>query len=102
MQVVQLLIPLTDNAGNRYPRRKLESVFTELTEHFGGITAYLRSPATGLWQEGSDSPQHDELVVCEVMTDNLDVDWWRAYRIRLEASLEQEKLVIRAHEIKML
>jgi hypothetical protein len=102
MHLLQLLVPLADNAGQRYPREKLEAVISELTQRFGGITAYLRSPAIGLWQENTGAPQQDELVVCEVMTDALDVEWWKAYRARLEASFNQEKFIIRVHEIKLL
>jgi hypothetical protein len=45
---------------------------------------------------------HDDLVIYEVMVEQLDVDWWRKYRARLERRFEQSELVVRAHEIQVL
>jgi hypothetical protein len=47
----------------------------DLMECFGGVTAFLRSPAVGLWKEGNDEVNRDEVVMFEVMTDQLDEDW---------------------------
>jgi hypothetical protein len=40
-----------------YPERR-----KELTDHFGGITAYIHSPAIGLWKEEDDKTVKDEIV----------------------------------------
>ena len=47
MHVVQFLLPLRDNERRAFPRADFEKVRTELTEHFGGVTAFLQSPASG-------------------------------------------------------
>lgn len=47
MHLIQLLLPLYDNQGNRFDHAVFDEVQAELTERFGGVTAYLRSPARG-------------------------------------------------------
>lgn len=73
-----------------------------LTERFGGVTAYTRAPAAGLWEEPSGERVRDDVVIYEVMSGALDEDWWSATRRRLEAQFQQQELVIRAHEIRRL
>ena len=51
MYLVQLLLPLRDNDGVPFPRADFERVRAELTERHGGVTAYLRSPASGVWRD---------------------------------------------------
>ena len=62
-----------------------DAVARELTEKHGGLTAYARAPAAGLWMEGEGSPQRDDIVVYEVMVERLDTAWWSTYRSELEA-----------------
>ena len=45
---------------------------------------------------------HDDIVVIEVMTDDLDSTWWAAFRSELEERLDQEEIVIRATAIERL
>lgn len=45
MYLVQLLLPLRDNEKQAFPRAEFDRVRNELTERFGGATAFLRSPA---------------------------------------------------------
>jgi hypothetical protein len=79
MHLVQLLLPLRDNQGEPFGRDELERVQAELTDRFGGATAYLRSPAAGAWLQGG-RVDRDEVVMLEVMTDQLDRAWWNDYR----------------------
>ena len=102
MHLIQLLLPLYDNAGAPFPRAHYESVSAELTHTFGGLTAYTRSPAEGLWREGGTGTQRDDIVVYEVMAESLDERWWREYREELERRFAQERLVVRAQETRML
>ena len=51
MYLVQLLLPLYDNEKNAFDHSLFEGVRSELTQEFGGITAFTRSPAEGLWKE---------------------------------------------------
>ena len=102
MYLVQLLLPLYDNAGKRVPRETFTTVRDELTDRFGGVTAFTRSPAQGSWVEPGGDVARDDIVVCEVMVDTLELEWWAAYRQTLEATFGQRELVIRASEIKRL
>jgi len=36
------------------------------------------------------------------MVDDLDRDWWRDFRMRLERRLDQDELIVRAHAIEKL
>jgi hypothetical protein len=100
--VVQLLLPLFDNDGRAFPKGAYREVRDELVGRFGGLTAYTRAPASGLWHEDEGQTVRDELIVYEVMCDALDADWWRGYRATLEARFAQDSLVMRAHEIQLL
>ena len=42
------------------------------------------------------------IAVIEVMTEGLDVAYWKTLRQRLEHELSQEEIVIRAREISRL
>ena len=88
--LVQFLLPVYD-----------ERVARELTERFGGLTAYARSPASGLWKDSGET-RHDDIVVYEVMAEELDAQWWKDYRRSLEKRFAQDELVVRAQETRRL
>ncbi|WP_331312052.1 hypothetical protein [Methylobacterium oryzae] len=73
----------------------------ELSQRFGGLTAFTRAPAEGFWEEKSETAR-DDIVVFEVMTSELDPAWWAAYRRRLEACFRQDSIVVRAQETRLL
>ena len=102
MFLVQLLLPLCDNAGRRVPHDAFAAVRDELTERYGGVTAFLRSPAQGTWKETSGAVDRDEIVMCEVMVEALDRGWWAAYRRKLEGRFAQRELIVRAVEFDKL
>jgi hypothetical protein len=99
--LVQILLPLRDNAGAQFGRDDFEEVSAELTEKFGGTTAFVRSPAQGLWEKDKGK-QRDEVVIIETMVQALDADWWRRYRERLEKRFRQESIVVRSQAIRTL
>lgn len=101
MHLVQILLPLADNEGRRFPPERLEALRRELTERFGGATVYSRSPAEGSWSEGGETSRDDILIV-EVMCETLDDAWWRGRREALEREFRQETVVVRAQEIRLL
>ena len=101
MHLVELLLPLHDNSGQPFGDEKYAEVRRHLTERFGGLTAFTRSPAQGTTTEGG-RPVHDEIVVFEVMTQPLDVSWWASYRLHLERVFRQDEIVIRASLITLL
>ncbi|HEV2883836.1 MAG TPA: hypothetical protein VGW36_03205 [Pyrinomonadaceae bacterium] len=102
MHLVQILLPLYDNNKQPFTRDYFDSVHAELTEKFGGVTAFIRSPAIGFWKEAGDDITRDDVVMFEVMTEELDEAWWASHRQTLEEKFKQEELVIRALTIIML
>lgn len=101
MHLVQLLLPLQDNTGQPFGRELFERIRSELTEHFGGVTAFLRAPAEGHWQDPSGVLALDDVVIMEVMCE-LDRAWWSRYREQLADEFDQQELVARAMPIEIL
>jgi hypothetical protein len=96
------LLPLYDNAGRAFPAERYTAVREELTNRFGGLTAYSRAPAQGLWQDIDGPPTRDDIIVYEVMTDTLDREWWANFRRALEKRFAQDELVIRSQHVERL
>jgi len=101
MHLTQLLLPLQDNAGRAYEDNLFKSINKILIERFGGVTAFSRVPAKGIWLH-ADRKKQDDVIVVEVMSENLDRDWWRSFRERLEAEMDQTEIVVRTHPIDRL
>lgn len=100
--LVQILLPLRDNAGDSFSPALYEEVRRALTERFGGMTAYVRAPAEGTFEAGSGEVVRDEIVMVEVMCDELEEEFWRDYRARLQELFAQEDLVVRAVPMRRL
>lgn len=96
MELFQIVLPLYDNGGNRLGRDLFTTTLAELTEQFGGATAFTRSPAEGFWENPDGRMQRDDVIVVEVMAESGGDEWWAAYRARLESRFEQETILIRA------
>ena len=96
MHLIEIFLPIFDNSGSRFPLQAYDRVRRELTDRFGGVTAFLRSPALGLWQDASGVVRRDEIAVFEVMAERLEPDWWRQYRQHLEGRFRQQEIVMRA------
>ena len=101
MHLVQILLPLADSAGRRFDAAAYGRVRTELAHRVGGITSFTPAPAQGVSKEGGHTA-HDDIVVFEVMTRELDHAWWERYRAELERRFDQEALVVRALRVEML
>lgn len=101
MHLIQILLPVHDDDGQRFPAEQYEGLVRELTQRFGGVTSYMRSPADGRWHQGGET-EHDEIVVVEVMATTLDRAWWQALRARLTKDFRQLELVIRAQPMERL
>lgn len=102
MFLIQILLPLYDNSGNPFPQSEYLRVRNELTERFGGITTYVRSPAVGLWKGTRTKTIHDDIVIYEVMTEQLDRPWWREYRETLATRFLQDMLIVRVSEVDLI
>jgi hypothetical protein len=101
MHLIEIFLPLSDNSGRAFRREKYAAVRKHLTERFGGLTAFTRSPAEGTTTEGGKMVQ-DDIVVFEVMVESLDQPWWRSYRLHLESGFQQETILIRASSVTLL
>lgn len=101
MHLIQLMLPLYDNDGAPIDAQLFRDVRQVLLERFGGVTAFARTPAQGLWQDGS-TVQRDDVLLYEVMAESLDRAWWAAYRRELEDRFRQQELVVRAQAIERL
>jgi hypothetical protein len=102
MKPLEILLPLYDNGGEAYPKSMFDRIRSELTDTFGGVTAFLRSPAIGLWEDDSGKVQRDEVVLFEIMTADLDRSWWQHYRHDLQHRFRQQSIMIRATDVDML
>jgi hypothetical protein len=102
MKLLQILLPLYDNDGKAYPKALLDRVRSELADAFGGVTAFVRSPAVGLWEDESGKVQRDDLVLFEIITGELDRNWWRHYRHDLQDRFRQQSILVRATDVEML
>ena len=69
---------------------------SDLADRFGGITAYTRAPARGVWKGDTGATTRDDIVILEVMTDELDRAWWSGFRRELERRFRQESVIVRA------
>src|SRR5947199_6213298 len=98
MYLIEIFLPLSDNDGKRFDAGIYAAIRDELTEKFGGLTAFSRSPAEGTDSEGGRK-RHDDLVVFEVMTDEVDRAWWSGYRRQLESTFRQDRILIRRSEV---
>jgi hypothetical protein len=101
-QLIQILLPLYDAEGNIFQAAYYTGIRQALTDKFGGITTYTRSPATGLWKEEAAKTVRDELVIYEVLAPELDRDWWGKYKAGLESTFRQQEILIRAWEVEVL
>lgn len=101
MHLIEILLPLNDNNGRPFAVAKYAAIRQHLTERFGGLTAFTRSPAQGTTTDGGKTV-HDDIVVFEVMTEKLDVAWWDGYRRQLEREFRQDAIVARASAVTLL
>ena len=101
MHLIQILLPLSDDQGRRFAAGKYRKVQALLSQRFKGLTAYSRTVAEGLWKDGP-SLQRDEIIVYEVMTNSLNVKWWKNYQKHLQTVFAQESIVVRALKITVI
>ena len=102
MHVVEIFLPLKRNDGSDQPRECFGDVRQRLIDQFGGLTAFTRAPAEGLWESAPGDVDRDSIVIFEVMDDRLDRAWWAAYREELERLFKQDEIVIRASAVERI
>jgi len=96
MHLVQILLPVYDNDGHAFDAHEYVQLRSELADRFGGVTAYTRAPARGVWTDDAGETTRDDIVIFEVMTESLDREWWTGFRKDLETRFRQENVIVRA------
>lgn len=102
MHLIELFLPLYDSEGNRFPEKIFSDLKNELTGTFGGLTIHSKAPATGLWKPVNDEPVKDTIIIYEIMTENIDEDYWQRWKKQLQTDLEQDEIMIRSTLIRLL
>ena len=102
MHLLQLFLPVYDASQRPFPRAMFDAVRAELAERYGGVTAYLRSPAVGLWEDGEGECVRDDVLLFEVMVEAIDRPWWFEYRRELERRFAQDEILLRASAVDRL
>jgi hypothetical protein len=101
MKLVQIFLPRYDNGGRRLAATLFARERERLIERYGGLTAYTRAPAVGLWKDGPKT-KRDEIVIFEVMIRSVDRKWWTDYRNKLRKRFRQKEVLIRIQDVKLL
>jgi hypothetical protein len=94
MVLIQLLLPTKSEPVDGIT--PLGQTRRELLERFSGVTAYLRSPAKGLWTSSEGQIEADDVVMVEVVTSTFDRRWWREYAATLATRFGQEAIHVRS------
>jgi len=102
MVLVEILLPLHDNAGTPFPTSLYRDVQEKLAKRFGGVTAYMRSPAKGFWNDGGGASREDDVVLFEVMAETLEAPYWQTLKGKLTEDFRQNDIVVRATQITRL
>jgi hypothetical protein len=100
--LIQLLLPASVTPGGAAPSDPVTQTRRELTETFGGLTAYLRTPALGVWTSPEGGRAQDDVVMVEVVAERFDRGWWREYSGRLAQRFGQDTIHVRALQIDLL
>lgn len=96
MHLIQILLPIHHRDGTAVEPDLFARVRDELADRFGGVTAYTRSPAIGVWKTNSTEVERDQVVMVEVVVEVFDREWWARYRESLEDRFGQEEVHARA------
>lgn len=102
MMLIQLLLPSPSSGDESSAAPAVAETRAELIDHFGGVTAFLRSPARGAWTSPEGHVERDDVVMVEVIAPEFDRAWWRGYARVLERRFAQESILIRAIEVSVL
>jgi hypothetical protein len=99
MVLIQILLPVSEAARQRSTSLLVETR-RELADKFDGVTAYVRSPAKGLWTAPDGRVEADDVVMMEVVTKEFDRQWWRRYSTMLADRFGQDTIHVRALRVE--
>jgi hypothetical protein len=102
MFLIEVLLPVYDNDRAAFGRSLYSDVRRELSERFGGVTTFARAPAEGFWKQEDGDVVKDDIVIFEVMSAELDREWWARYREQVRRRFRQDQLVVRATSLDIL
>lgn len=102
MRLLQIFLPVRDNKTKPFPNGHYTRLRKTLTHKFGGLTAYTRAPAEGLWKDDQNSAQRDDMVIFEVMAAAVDKPWWKKFNKELQQTFAQDEIIIRVQKVKIL
>ena len=100
MVLIQLLLPAPAQASGG--EAAVADTRRELVDAFGGLTAYVRTAAEGVWTSPAGDRERDVLVMVEVVAPGFDRPWWRAYAAQLATRFGQQTVHVRAMPIELL
>ena len=103
MFLIQILLPLSAASCNRDEIRAAFAVTREeLVTAFGGVTAYSRTPAEGVWTDPEGDLQQDRMVMVEVVTTTELTETTMVERVTVsEHYLAVEYVAVRPPERRM-
>ena len=96
MYLVQILLPLFDNDGHAFEAAGVRAAsFGARRSLRRGHRLHASTRSRGLERRFRGTTR-DDIVIFEVMTGELDREWWTAFRKQLEARFRQDTLIVRA------
>jgi hypothetical protein len=102
--LIQLLLPTTfpNGTASQDASAAVTDTRRELAQTFDGLTAYVRSPAKGIWTAPDGHLEQDDVVMSEIVTDRFNREWWRAYSTVLSKRFTQDVIHVRALAVELL
>jgi hypothetical protein len=102
LHLVEIFLPLNSNEGTPLPSSEFRLVREQLVERWGGVTAFTRTPAKGVFLQNGNERAEDEIVVYEVMVERVDKLWWLSYKRDLEVRFRQQEILIRVTAVGVI
>jgi hypothetical protein len=102
MVLIQTLLPVSLSSSDAEADAGVKQTRRELVDAFGGITAYLQTPAQGVWTSPDGERERDAVVMVEIVTESFDRTWWKAYAATLATRFRQDVIHVRALAVEVL
>ena len=102
MVLIQTLLPVSASRPDSEADERVRETRRELVDAFGGMTAYLQTPAQGVWTSPDGERERDAMVLVEIVTEHFDRSWWQAYAQKLAARFHQDVIHVRALAVDVL
>ena len=102
MVLIQTLLPVSNTRTDAEADERVRHTRRELVEAFGGITAYLQTPAQGVWTSPDGERERDAVVMVEIVTERFDRVWWQQYAATLATRFQQEAIHVRALTVEVV